>query len=174
MPLRKHWRRASRPRGRIPDVGTGPPPSSPAVRRRMQLQRSRDTVPELALRRLLHAQGLRYRVHRTPVAGLRRVADIVFGPARTVVEVRGCFWHACPEHGTRPRSNAEWWAAKLERTRRRGAETEALLRNAGWHVIVVWEHEDPVVAAERIAAVVRVRRPGRVSQPVPTLVPEVR
>lgn len=154
-------------------MGTGPTPSSQGVRRRMQLQRSRDTAPELALRRLLFAQGLRYRVHRSPITGLRRVPDIVFGPARTVVEVRGCFWHACPEHGTTPRSNAEWWAAKLERTRRRGAETEALLRDAGWHVIIVWEHEDPAVAVEHIAAVVRARRSGRVSQLVSTVVPEI-
>lgn len=124
----------------------------------MQQQKSRDTGPELALRRLLHAQGLRYRVHRAPVPGLRRVPDIVFGRARIVVEVRGCFWHGCPEHGTRPRSNAEWWAAKLDRTRRRGAETEALLRDAGWQVIVVWEHEDPSVAADRVAAAVRASR----------------
>lgn len=139
-------------------LAMSPPASSPAVRRRMQQQSSRDTGPELALRRLLHAQGLRYRVHRAPVPGLRRVPDIVFGPARTVVEVRGCFWHGCPEHGTRPKTNAEWWATKLERTRRRGAETETLLRDAGWRVIVVWEHEDMPTAAARVAAAVREHR----------------
>lgn len=124
----------------------------------MQLQRSKDTAPELALRRVLHRRGLRYRIHRAPIIGLRRTVDIVFGPSRTVVEVRGCFWHGCEEHGTRPRSNAGWWEAKLDRNRRRGAETEALLRDAGWEVIVVWEHEDPVAAAERIATAVRARR----------------
>lgn len=133
----------------------------------MQQQKSRDTAPELALRRLLHAQGLRYRVHRAPVAGLRRVSDIVFSGARIVVEVRGCFWHGCPEHGTRPRSNAEWWAAKLDRTRRRGAETEAFLRDAGWEVIVVWEHEDPAEAAARVTAAVRERRAARVGRAKP-------
>lgn len=139
-------------------MGAAPPPTSPAVSRRMQLQRSRDTAPELALRRLLHRQGLRYRVHLAPIRGLRRTVDIVFGPARTIVEVRGCFWHGCDEHGTTPRANAEWWAAKIERNRRRGAETEALLRSAGWEVIVVWEHEDPGLAAARVADAVRTRR----------------
>jgi len=75
------------------------------------------------------------------------------------VFVDGCFWHGCPRHATRPANRAEWWAAKLDRTRRRGAETEMLLQDAGWQVIVVWEHEDPSVAADRIAAAVRARRP---------------
>src|SRR5579875_2994608 len=70
--------------------------SSPAVRGRMQLQRTRDTAPELAIRRLLHARGLRYRVDVSPLPGLRRRADIVFGPAKVAVFVDGCFWHGCP------------------------------------------------------------------------------
>jgi DNA mismatch endonuclease (patch repair protein) len=129
----------------------------------MQLQRSRNTAPELALRRALHRRGLRYRLHRPPVAGLRRTPDIVFGPARTVVEVRGCFWHGCEVHGTRPRANAEWWAAKLDRNKSRGAETTALLRAAGWEVVVVWEHEDPEAAAARVEETVRARRSRRAS-----------
>ena len=65
----------------------------------MQVQKTRDTEPEMAIRRLLHASGLRYRVDRAPLAGLRRRADIVFGRAKVAVYVDGCFWHRCPRRG---------------------------------------------------------------------------
>src|SRR3954469_24349398 len=71
--------------------------SSPEVRARMQRQPSRDTQPELALRRLLHASGLRYRIHVRPLPSLRRTADVVFRSARVAVFVDGCFWHGCPQ-----------------------------------------------------------------------------
>src|SRR4051812_41368293 len=90
-----------------------PPASSPAVSTRMSQQRSRDTAPEIALRRELHRRGHRFRVARRPVPGLRSTADIVFGPAKVAVYVDGCFWHSCPEHATQPVSNREWWAEKL-------------------------------------------------------------
>lgn len=125
----------------------------------MQMQRARDTQPELALRRALHARGLRYRVHRRPIPGVRRTVDIVFGPSRVAVEVRGCFWHACPEHATYPKENAEWWAEKLETNRCRDTQTERLLAEAGWHLEVVWEHEEPEEAADHVERVVRHRRP---------------
>lgn len=132
--------------------------SSPAVRRRMQDQRARDTSPELALRRLLHAAGLRYRVDRPPLPGLRRRADLVFGPARLAVFVDGCFWHSCPQHGNSPRTNQQWWADKLERNRRRDRDTDARLQAAGWQVLRVWEHEDPEEAAARVLVAVLHRR----------------
>lgn len=116
----------------------------------MQDQSARDTKPELALRRLLHASGLRYRVDRAPLRGLRRRADLVFGPARVAVFVDGCFWHGCPQHGTRPRSNEQWWGDKLERNRLRDADTDTRLKAAGWRVLRIWEHEDPVAAASRV------------------------
>ena len=106
--------------------------SSPGVRSRMQVQRTRDTAPELALRRLLHAAGLRYRVDRPPLPGLRRRADLVFGPARVAVYVDGCFWHGCPQHGTRPKANTDWWDAKLAGNRARDADTDRRLTDAGW------------------------------------------
>lgn len=124
--------------------------SSPAIRRKMQAQRSRDTKVELEIRRLLYAMGFRYRVDRAPIPGLRRRADIVFSRAKVAVYVDGCFWHACPKHGTWPRKNAEWWQAKLLRNRRRDAETDCLLESSGWHVVRVWEHEPPQDAANRI------------------------
>jgi DNA mismatch endonuclease, patch repair protein len=124
----------------------------------MQGNRSRDTKPEIQLRRLLHAEGLRYRICARPVPELRRTADIVFGPAKVVVDVRGCFWHGCPEHYTRPSANRQFWDAKRERNIERDAETQAAFEAAGWEVIVVWEHEDMTDAVRRVADAVASRR----------------
>ena len=120
-------------------------------------QAHRDTHPELALRRLLWGRGLRYRVDVAPVKGMRRRADVVFTRARVAVLVDGCFWHACPEHSTMPRANAEWWSAKLSANVERDRDTDRRLVDEGWHVERVWEHEPPEVAAERIERVVRAR-----------------
>lgn len=131
--------------------------SSAVVRRRMQSQRARDTAPELALRRLLHAHGLRYRVDYSPLPGLRRRADVVFTRARVAVFVDGCFWHSCPEHGNRPRANPSWWAAKLARTSVRDADFDQQLALAGWAVVRAWEHEDAGAVAREVALVVHAR-----------------
>ncbi|GAA1283396.1 hypothetical protein GCM10009634_30220 [Saccharothrix xinjiangensis] len=128
------------------------------VRARMSKQRSRDTEIEVALRRELHRLGLRYRVHRRPVRAVRREADVVFGPAKVAVFVDGCFWHGCPEHGTWPKRNGEFWRAKIEGNRARDANTDRVLDEAGWLAVRVWEHEDPVVAASRVRASVLERR----------------
>lgn len=124
----------------------------------MQVQRTRDTKPEMAIRRLLHASGLRYRVDRAPLRGLRRRADIVFGRAKVAVYIDGCFWHGCPQHG-RPRTvaNPEYWAAKIERNRKRDADTDRRLVEAGWTVVRAWEHEPPGDVAAQVEAVVRMR-----------------
>lgn len=124
----------------------------------MRSNRSRDTGPELALRSELHRLGLRYRVNTRPVSELRVNADVVFGPARVAVFVDGCFWHRCPLHFTMPKSNRGWWEAKLMRNveRDRAADTELTLR--GWHVMRVWEHEDPARAAREILRTVRRRQ----------------
>lgn len=133
--------------------------SSDAVRRRMQAQRRHDTGPEMALRRVLHRRGLRYRLHVRPLPGLRRSADIVFRRARVAVFVDGCFWHGCPEHGRRAHDVNSWyWPAKIERNRERDADTNRQLDAAGWSVIRIWEHDDPVAAAANIEAEVRRRR----------------
>ena len=118
----------------------------------------RDTLPERALRSELHRRGLRFRVDRAPVKGLRSRADLVFGPARVAVYVDGCFWHSCPEHATKPKANAEWWEQKLKRNRERDAETDRVLREHGWEVVRIWEHEDPVEAADRVQSAVESRR----------------
>jgi DNA mismatch endonuclease, patch repair protein len=124
----------------------------------MARQLSRDTHPELALRRELHRRGLRFRVSRRPLRALRSTADIVFGPVKVAVYVDGCFWHSCPEHATCPVSNGRWWEAKLARNRERDRATDAALTEAGWLVVRVWEHEQSVDAADRVEAVVRTRR----------------
>lgn len=128
--------------------------STSGIRRKMQAQQSRDTVPELALRQAVHALSLRYRVDRAPIKGLRRRADLVFGQVKLAVYVDGCFWHVCPDHGNWPRVHEAWWRAKLERNKAGDRSTDERLREAGWTVLRVWEHEDPVVAAQRVRAMV--------------------
>lgn len=124
----------------------------------MQGNRGRDTKPELALRRAVHALGLRYRVGIRPLAGLRRTADLVFPRAHVAVFLDGCFWHGCETHHTVAATNAGYWAEKVVRNRERDRETDRALSDAGWAVIRVWEHEDPVEAAGRIKRAVDGRR----------------
>src|SRR5690606_30154578 len=121
--------------------------SNEGVRRSMQANRSRDTKPELAVRRAAHAFGLRYRVASRPLPGLRRTADLVFTKAKVAVFADGCFWHGCPEHHTKAKTNAAYWASKVERNRARDRETTLLLEEKGWVVLRFWEHENPEEAA---------------------------
>lgn len=118
----------------------------------------RDTAPEMAIRSELHRRGYRFRVDRAPLPNLRSRADIVFRPARVAVYVDGCFWHSCPEHATRPKANGKWWEHKLTRNQERDRETNRILREHGWEVVRIWEHEDPVEAADRVAEIVNNRR----------------
>ncbi|MBD0841860.1 very short patch repair endonuclease [Streptomyces sp. TRM68416] len=128
----------------------------------MSKQGSRDTEPEVAVRRLLHAAGMRYRVN-VPVPGMpRRTIDVVFPKAKIAVFMDGCFWHGCPEHATQPKSNAEWWRQKLDRNMARDVETTEHLTTAGWEVLRFWEHEVPEVVARRVAAAVERRRAQQV------------
>lgn len=123
----------------------------------MKSQRQRDTAPETALRSVLHRRGFRFRVHYA-LPRLRRRADIAFPRLRIAVFVDGCFWHGCPEHGTWPKQNAQWWRAKIEGNQRRDADTDERLAVDGWLSIRVWAHEKPADAAERVAGIVRARR----------------
>ncbi|MEV6203084.1 very short patch repair endonuclease [Streptomyces sp. NPDC051771] len=129
--------------------------SSPSVRAVMRGNRSKDTRPELRLRSLLHKQGLRYRVGARPLPDLRRTADLIFPKPKVAVFVDGCYWHGCPEHLRESHKNAEFWRSKIEGNRARDAETDRLLGEAGWTVVRVWEHEDPVDACARIEGIVR-------------------
>ncbi len=121
----------------------------------MTQQKRANTGPELAIRSLLHARGLRYRVDAPlPISGLRRRADLLFSKKRIAVFVDGCYWHVCPIHGTRPKANAAWWADKLKANVERDRDTDQKLYEMGWEAVRIWEHEDPAEAAERVAAVV--------------------
>lgn len=122
---------------------------------RLSRQATKDTAPELDLRRELHRRGLRYRVEY-PVPGMpRRRMDVAFTRAKVAVFVDGCFWHACPVHGTSPANNGAWWAEKLRLNVERDGETTDHLNGLGWSVVRVWEHEDPRAAAERIGSIVK-------------------
>ncbi|MFF6780233.1 DNA mismatch endonuclease Vsr [Streptomyces sp. NPDC012510] len=127
----------------------------------MSRQASKDTAAELAVRRLLHAAGLRYRVE-FPVPGMaRRRIDVAFTSVKVAVLIDGCFWHGCPQHATQPKSNAEWWRQKLDRNMARDAETTEHLVAAGWEVLRFWEHESAEDVALRVATAVTRRRTQR-------------
>ncbi|SRX92149.1 DNA G:T-mismatch repair endonuclease [Microbacterium testaceum StLB037] [Mycobacterium shimoidei] len=116
----------------------------------MQGNRSRDTAPELAVRRLVHGMGLRYRVNTRPLPTLRRTADLVFTRRRVAVFVDGCFWHGCPDHHRQPSANAGYWTAKVARNRARDIATDETLAAAGWTVLRFWAHQSPADVAEAI------------------------
>lgn len=113
----------------------------PATRSRMMAGiRGKDTTPEMLVRRFLHRKGFRYRLHDRTLPGR---PDIVLRRFRSVVEVRGCFWHShtgC-RYATRPRSNVAFWDAKLRANSERDSRNLAALQAAGWRVLVIWECE---------------------------------
>lgn len=129
--------------------------SSLAVRASMRGNKARDTKPEKLLRSLLHKEGLRYRVNARPIEDLRRTVDVLFPKQKVAVLIDGCFWHVCPEHHRAAVRNAERWNEKFEENQRRDAETNRLLKEAGWRVIRAWEHEAPEEVARRVIAAVR-------------------
>lgn len=123
----------------------------------MQGNRNRDTKPELAVRRLVHGAGLRYRVASRPEATVRYTADLVFAGPKVAVFIDGCFWHSCPWHGVRPKSNVDYWDVKLDANRSRDERVNSLLKRHGWRVLRYWEHEEPERVAQKIVNVVRSR-----------------
>ena len=135
-----------------------PIPSSKAALMRMKAAKPRDTVPEKAIRSALHKMGLRYSIDSKPVKELNRRADILFRSLKVAVFIDGCFWHGCPIHGTQAKANAEFWRAKISRNQERDANTSQYLEKAGWMVIRVWEHEDPIHAAQNIQKIIRQRQ----------------
>lgn len=135
--------------------GSGSWASSPATRKSMQGNRSRDTKPELAVRSAVHRRGIRFRVAARPQPELPRTADMVLRKTRIAVFVDGCYWHGCPEHHTQPATNPEYWANKIAGNAARDAETTEYLEQAGWTVLRFWEHEDPEAAADRVQGAVQ-------------------
>lgn len=99
--------------------------------------KSRDTKPELILRKTLWSKGYRYRVK----SGLPGKPDIVFSSIKTVIFVDGCFWHRCPEHYQPPKTRAEFWENKISGNVTRDRKNDCLLKEQGWLVIRTWEHE---------------------------------
>lgn len=136
----------------------GPEASSQAAHNRMVANRSKNTKPELALRSLLHRRGFRFRVDRAPLAGVRFRADVVFGSERIAVFVDGCYWHACPVHGTQSKTNSAFWIDKLETNQRRDEAINAMLIDHDWWPIRVWEHEPVELAALRIERAIAIVR----------------
>ncbi len=116
--------------------------------------RRTDTKPELALRHALHRMGYRYRKdYRLDLDSGRRVRpDIVFTARKVAVFVDGCFWHACPDHGSKPRNNEWYWSPKLVKNVERDRMNDAALMLAGWTVVRLWEH---VPLDDAIGTVVR-------------------
>lgn len=121
----------------------------------MQGNRSRDTAPEVAVRKLLHAAGYRFRVDARPVEGLRRTADILFTRRRIAVFIDGCFWHGCPIHYSVPRTNTAYWSPKIARNIERDSETTSRLAEAGWTVMRFWSHEPSQDIAVAVEAEIR-------------------
>ena len=116
----------------------------------------RDTAPEIALRKELHARGLRFRKDMPLRLSDRTVRpDIVFPRIRVAVFVDGCFWHRCPAHGNVPRANSDYWGPKLDRNVVRDAAVNRALSEAGWTVVRGWEHEPATAIAGRVEAVIR-------------------
>lgn len=135
-----------------------PRPSNELASRRMRNTHSRDTPPEMAVRRLLHSRGFRYRVDTRPLPELNRRADLVFRKVKVAVFIDGCFWHVCPEHGSYPKANATWWAQKLRKNVERDRDTNLRLAAEGWKVIRIWEHVPPEIAADMVENAVSARR----------------
>lgn len=106
--------------------------------------RSRDTSPEVAVRRLAHSLGYRFRLYRRDLPG---APDLVFAGRRKVIFIHGCFWHQHAEttckDSRRPNSNQDYWNPKLAKTIARDAANIERLSDAGWHVLVIWACEIP-------------------------------
>jgi DNA mismatch endonuclease (patch repair protein) len=133
-------------------------PTSATVSRIMRANRKSNTRPELALRSALHRLGRRFRVGmQVKTDRLRVRPDIVFTRARVTVFVDGCFWHQCPDHGTSPKTNRDYWLPKLRANIARDRRIDAALTDAGWEVVHVWEHEAPELAASRIGGLLERR-----------------
>ncbi len=125
---------------------------------RMGLVRSKNTKPELLVRRLVFTLGYRYRLHSTNVEGR---PDLVFPARRRVIFVHGCFWHRHPAKSCRlarlPKSRLNFWLPKLTANRRRDMTVERRLRRAGWKVLTIWECQlaRPASVAARIRRFMR-------------------
>lgn len=106
----------------------------------MRAVKGKDTGPEMLVRRMLHRDGYRYRLHRRDLPGC---PDLAFIAKRKAIFIHGCFWHGhgCARGARVPKTNTEYWTAKIARNRKRDADARTRLRVDGWDVLVVWECE---------------------------------
>lgn len=122
----------------------------------MRAVKSKDTAPELAVRRAAHALGLRFRLQRTDLPGK---PDLVFPSRRIALFVHGCFWHGhdCPRGARMPQTNRAYWESKIGRNVARDAAASAALKKLGWTPRTIWECEtrDPAKLSRRIARLTR-------------------
>lgn len=119
------------------------PPPSPEHSALMARIRARDTQPEIFVRRLLHKQGYRFRLHAKDLPGQ---PDIVFRGRKKAIFVHGCFWH-CHEgckRASMPKTRTAYWKPKLEANRKRDAKSLSALEEMGWRVMIVWECETSI------------------------------
>jgi DNA mismatch endonuclease (patch repair protein) len=115
------------------------PPTSPSRSFLMARIRRSGTACELAVRLAVHRAGYRYRLNSG--RGLPGTPDLVLRRFRLAIFVDGCFWHGCQQHGTVPKTNTQFWTAKILRNQRRDKQVDRSLKNFGWKVLRVWEHE---------------------------------
>ncbi len=121
----------------------------------MKANRSTGTKPEIALRRVLFAAGLRYRVNlKVRVTGRTVRPDIVFTRVRVAVFVDGCFWHGCPQHGRMPSDPSGYWHQKIARNQERDSLVDQALHESGWQVVRIWEHTGTDAAAKLVQAAI--------------------
>src|SRR5699024_6481588 len=119
--------------------------SSKHARTAMRANRSRDTSPELIIRRALHYRGWRFRVAYPALSSdKRRTVDIAFTRLKIAILIDGCFWHGCDKHFTLPQANRNYWKEKIVRNMTRDIDTTQKLEASGWKVMRFWEHEDPL------------------------------
>ncbi len=139
---------------------------SPTVSKNFRETRTRDTGPEMALRRSLHKCGLRYRL-QWPVPGkARRTMDIAFPGLKIAVFIDGCYWHGCPKHGETPKNNRAWWKEKIASNQARDHQTEQHLQQLGWIVLRFWEHQPINEMCENVIRAVRAQRDNKMIQRV--------
>lgn len=132
--------------------------TDPLTSARMRNTKGRNNSLEVEVRRLLHARGLRFRVHYPLPEIPRRTSDIAFPSLVLAVFIDGCFWHSCPDHATRPKANSDYWAEKLASNVRRDRDTDDRLRAQGWFPLRFWAHETAEHIADTIASVVQLRQ----------------
>jgi DNA (cytosine-5)-methyltransferase 1 len=149
---------SSMPRTALPSLPY-PVPQDAVRSATMRAVRRKNTQPETAVRAALHRLGYRFRKeYKVRAAGRLRTLDIAFPRESLAVFVDGCFWHHCPEHGTVPKTNRDYWAPKLRRNVARDEMLTAALRMNGWTVLRIWEHTPPEEAARQVAEQVEALR----------------